>query len=221
MKNVIRNAMTLILISLVACFMLIACAGPVSAEEDVIGNGGGLITVTIGGETARKTVSWANGLDSSQLTHTITVSGGQGGPYTATGAQGGGGIASFSVVPGQWKISVEARYSEDLVAEGSDTVQIKKGNNGTKIIKMKAPVSAPLPNCVVNFDSNGGSYVASQTVKKFNKATWPTPPTRSDFDYEHEHQYEFDDWYTDRSFTSQYNFNAPVIADITLYARWR
>jgi len=208
MKNAMRNAMTLILISLVACFMLIACDNTMTAEEDVIGNGGGLITVTIGGGTARKTVSWAETLDSSKLTHTIKISGGRGGSHTGT-IPVSGGTVQFSVTPGQWTISVEARYSGDVIAVGSETVQIKKGDNGTIVIKMKMPSN--YPSYTVTFNSNGGSSVDNQTVKKYSRARSVTP-TRNDF--------VFSGWYSDSGLTRSYNFGTAVTGDITLYAKW-
>jgi len=212
MKNFIRSAMkivtTLILIFLAVCSMLIACADPMSAEDEVIGNGGGLITVTIGGGNARKAVSWANTLDSSQLAHKITVSGGRRGPYTQD-IQGSGGTVQFSVTPGQWTISVEARYYGDVVAVGSETKQINKGDNGNILIQMKEPSN--YPSYTVTFNSNGGSRVYNQTVKKYSRAQSVTP-TRNGF--------TFDGWYTDSGLTRQYYFDAAVTGDITLYAKW-
>jgi len=208
MKNAMRNAITLILVSLVASLMVIACANPMSAEEEVIGNGGGLFTVTIGGGTARTIVTWANTLDSSRLTHTITVSGGTGGPFTGT-IPTGGGTVPFSVTPGQWTISVEARYSGEVIAVGSKTVQIKNGDNGTILIKMNEPPN--YPSYTVSFNSNGGSRVDNQTVKKYSRARSETP-TRNDN--------VFGGWYSDSGLTRSYDFGTAVTGDITLYAKW-
>ena len=62
----------------------------------------------------------------------------------------------------------------------------------------------------VTFDSNGGSAVASQTVDDKAKAKEPTAPTRSGWTLE--------GWYLDGT---KYDFNTPVIQDITLKAGWR
>ena len=65
----------------------------------------------------------------------------------------------------------------------------------------------------VTFNSNGGSTVASQTVKSSATATKPTNPTRSG--------YTFAGWYTDNEkFTTKYDFATPVTKNITLYAKW-
>ena len=54
----------------------------------------------------------------------------------------------------------------------------------------------------VTFNSNGGSAVASQTVKSSATATKPTNPTRSG--------YTFAGWYTDNEkFTTKYDFATP------------
>ena len=63
----------------------------------------------------------------------------------------------------------------------------------------------------VTFNSNGGSTVASQTVKYNEMATKPNDPTRSG--------YTFNGWY-DKELKTAYNFSTPVTADITLYAQW-
>ena len=65
----------------------------------------------------------------------------------------------------------------------------------------------------VTFNSNGGSTVASQTVKYNEMATKPTDPTRSG--------YTFAGWYTENEkLANKYDFATPVTKDITLYAKW-
>ena len=64
----------------------------------------------------------------------------------------------------------------------------------------------------VAFDSNGGSAVASQSVKYGSKAAQPTDPTRAG--------YTFQGWYTARDGGSKYDFGQTVTGDVTLYARW-
>ena len=65
----------------------------------------------------------------------------------------------------------------------------------------------------VSFNTNDGSEVAPQTVAEGNKATKPTDPTK-------EGCYAFDGWFSDEALTAAYDFNTPVTADITLYAKW-
>ena len=46
-----KNTMALILVALVAGSLLIACTNPMG--DEVIGNGGGLLTITIGGNSRK------------------------------------------------------------------------------------------------------------------------------------------------------------------------
>ncbi len=64
----------------------------------------------------------------------------------------------------------------------------------------------------VSFNTNGGSTVASQIVNKNNKATMPTAPTKTDF--------VFGGWYTTSACTTEFDFNTPITADTTVYAKW-
>jgi uncharacterized repeat protein (TIGR02543 family) len=65
---------------------------------------------------------------------------------------------------------------------------------------------------IVTFDSNGGSFVPSQPVTPGDRATRPSNPTRDG--------YTFDNWYSDPSLTTVYNFSTSVNGNITLYAKW-
>ena len=64
----------------------------------------------------------------------------------------------------------------------------------------------------VTFNSNGGSNVPVQIVEETMNAIQPSAPTKEG--------YSFVGWYTTPSFDELYNFNASVIENITLYARW-
>jgi len=70
--------------------------------------------------------------------------------------------------------------------------------------------------CTVTFDTDGGSSVAAQTVNKGEKAARPQDPTKTDADY----YYTFDNWYVDANFGTVYDFDTPVTADLTLYAKF-
>lgn len=65
----------------------------------------------------------------------------------------------------------------------------------------------------VTFNSNGGSAVSNTTVNKNDTVPQPTNPTKSGC--------LFGGWYSDSSLTEEYDFNSPVTANITLYAKWR
>lgn len=63
----------------------------------------------------------------------------------------------------------------------------------------------------VTFESDGGSSVTEQKILRGQKASEPTAPTKDG--------YIFDGWYNG-SATSSYDFDTPVIENITLTAKW-
>lgn len=65
---------------------------------------------------------------------------------------------------------------------------------------------------MVDFDSNGGAAVGSQTVVTGNQAVAPAAPKWAG--------YRFEGWYSDRDLEIVYDFMTPVTSDITLYAKW-
>lgn len=69
-------------------------------------------------------------------------------------------------------------------------------------------------NWIVYFESNGGSYVNAQQVKKGgSRADRPADPVRQG--------YIFGGWYTDNgTFVNEYNFTELVTSDLRLYAKW-
>ena len=65
----------------------------------------------------------------------------------------------------------------------------------------------------VTFNSQGGSAVASQTVKHGEKVSKPADPTREN--------YVFLAWYEDSAAVTAFDFSLPITADWTLYAGWK
>lgn len=65
----------------------------------------------------------------------------------------------------------------------------------------------------VEFQVSGiGTTPKTQTVYKGGKATKPADPTST--------EYAFKGWFSDGSFAKEYDFNAEVTGNITLYAKW-
>ena len=62
----------------------------------------------------------------------------------------------------------------------------------------------------VTFDSDGGTMVTPQVVKKGEKVHEPADPKKANYD--------FDGWYLKKA---PYDFNTPVTEDITLVAQWK
>ena len=64
----------------------------------------------------------------------------------------------------------------------------------------------------VTFNTNGGSKLASQRLRRNAVATEPEEPTKDGF--------EFEGWYTDKEFKNAYDFATKVTKSFTLYAKW-
>lgn len=66
---------------------------------------------------------------------------------------------------------------------------------------------------IVSFNTNGhGTAPTRQTVELNGKATKPADPTAEG--------YVFRGWYTTAACTTEFDFNTPITADTTLYAKW-
>lgn len=66
---------------------------------------------------------------------------------------------------------------------------------------------------IVEYDSDGGTPVASETVEAGGKATEPTDPTKTG--------YTFGGWYKEAQLINQWNFSTDTVdAPTILYAKW-
>ena len=75
--------------------------------------------------------------------------------------------------------------------------------------QVRCETQEPTGEYTVTFDSQGGSFVSSQTVAEGGTAYEPAAPTLDG--------YSFDGWYLSGV---EYAFGTPVFSDITLVARW-
>jgi uncharacterized protein (TIGR02145 family)/uncharacterized repeat protein (TIGR02543 family) len=91
----------------------------------------------------------------------------------------------------------------------------------TTVFNFSTPITATITlyakwttnTFTVSFNSEGGSSVGTQTVAYNTTATLPTPtPTKTG--------YAFLGWYSDSLLTTAFNFSTPIMATITLYAKW-
>ena len=64
----------------------------------------------------------------------------------------------------------------------------------------------------VTFDTDGGTAIPDQQVRVGATAEKPADPTKSGF--------TFDGWYAEDTFTTEFNFDAPVSVDTTVYAKF-
>lgn len=109
-------------------------------------------------------------------------------------------------------------YDSETKAEPGQYKVIK---DVTLIAKWKVVQNAAT-TYTVKFNSMGGNDIPDQTVASGQKATRPDNPTKADIASE---SYSFDNWYTStdngQTFSSTaFDFNTPITASITLYAKW-
>lgn len=87
---------------------------------------------------------------------------------------------------------------------------------GGRKYTVKANVTVPSvwlnSQCMVHFDTDGGSAVESLVVAMGGKATMPVAPQKEGF--------AFVGWYADKELTREFDFATPIPATCTLYARW-
>lgn len=93
-------------------------------------------------------------------------------------------------------------FSEDPSAYVAEGYYVKRVNDAYVVTS----------DVTVTFVSNGGSEVSAQNLTYGALVTRPADPTYSG--------YTFAGWYTDEALTDAYDFNTPVTANLTLYAKW-
>ena len=81
-------------------------------------------------------------------------------------------------------------------------------------ISCKDPVNATeeTKTYTVAFETNGASAIESKTVEEGKTLTLPDDPEKTGYD--------FAGWYTDAAFTAEFDAEAAITADTTLYAKW-
>ena len=92
--------------------------------------------------------------------------------------------------------------------------RILVGTLSNMYIKLGTYPQEGISSYKVSFDTDGGTFVPTQTISHEQKATRPTTdPTKSD--------YMFDDWYTDDTYMTKFDFdNTTITSNRTIYARF-
>ena len=103
----------------------------------------------------------------------------------------------------KWAVRVRRGWAITLTPE--------TGADDFVTIKTK-PGVAPVNEYTVTFNSNGGTHVINQKVKEGQKAKKPLEPTKED--------HIFAGWYADSACTVSFNFDNPITANTTAYAKW-
>ena len=146
-------------------------------------------------------------------TYTVTVSSVTNGTVTAdkTSDVTAGDTVTLTVTP-------DTGYELDalIVRDDGGNLVTVSGNSFTMPaanVNVEASFKAVAPaTYTVTFETNGGSAAAAQTVTGGGKATKPADPIKE--------SYTFEGWYEDAAFAKEFDFTAPITADVTVYAKW-
>ena len=112
---------------------------------------------------------------------------------------------------GSFQMRVIGTSGASLVSSQDCGVSYADGN-GSYPLTASDVVIIVSDDCSVIFDSNGGSAVPLQTVKRNSKAVEPIVPVRDG--------YTFTGWYTDIDCESKWDFSEPINYNLRLYAGW-
>ena len=114
-----------------------------------------------------------------------------------------GGTGAYNIYEGKG-------YTNSAGTEG-ETILATEGTTNA-LSSYKRVVTSNAPQYTIDFDTDGGSTIATQTIDAGGKVVKPADPTKSG--------YKFDGWYTDTSFSTEFDFNSTITSDKTIYAKW-
>ncbi|MCR2822931.1 InlB B-repeat-containing protein [Lederbergia panacisoli] len=109
---------------------------------------------------------------------------------------------------------------EDPTKEGHTFAGWYTDSNLNDLYDFNAPVQSDITlyakwsanEYKVDFDTNGGSLIAAESVKYQEKVDEPQAPIKEG--------YIFAGWFSDNRLSEAYDFNTAVTKDITIYAKW-
>ena len=127
-------------------------------------------------------------------------------------------FSSSTIYTATVTITPKANYTTDGIAEytigGATTV-----TNAENVITAVFPKTgssggggSSISYYTVKFETNGGSTVKSQSVRRNNTVSTITEPTKNG--------YTFDGWFTDKALTKAFDSTSKITSGITLYAKW-
>lgn len=137
--------------------------------------------------------------------------------YTVTGLIEGDSLKTAPILGYEALPDMQKEGEVKIVASGAELNDTINYESDIEYIDGKLKISAAagggsVTRYTVKFNTDGGSTVTSQKLRKNSRATEPKNPTKDG--------YIFDGWYTDSDFTNEYDFDAKVTNNITLYAKW-
>lgn len=138
--------------------------------------------------------------------------------YTVSfNSNGGTSIASQTIAYDAQVIPPANPTREGYAFDGwyTDSGFTTAWNFDTSLVKTNTTLYAKwiTHSYTVNFQTNGGTLVAAQTIAHDEKVVFPATPSRTG--------YTLEGWYTDSELTTAWNFNTNLVQEnMTLYAKW-
>ena len=157
--------------------------------------------------------------DTTQTYYTTSIDAAPVSSYVVSfNPNGGSHVADQTVVAGQ-----TVTRPDDPLKEGFDFAGWYKDSGLTQAYDFSTPVNssftlhakwtAAAPKTfTVQFESNGGSPVPSQTVTEGDVVARPEDPSKEGF--------SFAGWFVDTGLVNLYDFGMPVHGNFTLFAKW-
>jgi uncharacterized repeat protein (TIGR02543 family) len=136
-------------------------------------------------------------------------------PHTVTfETNGGSEIAPATVDFGRYVAEPEDPIKAGVKFYGwyVDTTLETPFSFDTPIIRSLTIYAKYVDPVTVTFDTDGGSAIEPVTVAKGYPVDKPTDPTKEGV--------KFGGWFIDKEFTTAYDFDSKVEADLTIYAKW-
>ncbi len=112
-----------------------------------------------------------------------------------------------------YDVTVTGFIGSSKVAYGEAQAAVKDGETSELQIKMKMI----LEKFTVDFETNGGSSVDSQTIIEGDCTSEPDAPTK---EADESATYAFVGWYADEALENEFDFSTPIKENLTLYAKW-
>ena len=146
--------------------------------------------------------------EAPSVTYTVEFNS-HGGSSVSTQTINAGSVAIEPADPTKSGYTFEGWYTSDTYTTEYDFSTPVNSN-----LVLHAKWEEEASSHTVSFDTDGGSSISPQTVNDGGKATRPSlDPTKSG--------YTFDDWYTDTTYATTFDFtNTVITTDTTIYAKW-
>lgn len=175
----------------------------VKINDSLLNTQGRNIYFTVNGTSNSFTITGTNGSSNKELQYELYL-------CDSNGNQTGSAIATSNSVSNKGTLT----FTKDGLSAGTYLLKNLKGASD-KVSKLElteksSEVSKQAYDVI--FNTNNGTKIPNQTIEQDSCATKPDDPTKDG--------YIFKGWFTDSSYTNEFDFTTSITNNITLYAKW-